>query len=188
MSKDDGLSSENPETDLSKPICTRKVRTKVNRYLTPNSTAGLAPYEFTSKHIKCLEVFTKTLDEKLACAESGLTIQQIQRNEYMQNEINLIQEAASYKHRIKSAVGTHQRIMAKVEKAFDDTSDSKAKAGLASTLAKMSDTSLKVEGEFNDRSDVNAGAGIEIVLNIGGNQGTPPIDVDARVVDIEKEN
>ena len=99
----------------------------------------------------------------------------------MVNEIQLILEAASYKHRVKSAMGTHQRLMAKFEKRFDETLDGKLEGTLASVLAKMSEASLKAEGEFSDGSQNNVGVGLQIVMNIGNPKEEPPaIDVEVQ--------
>lgn len=168
------------KAEIETPLCFRKVRRKVDRYLGQGSRKqDLQPYEFGPKHLKFMEVFTETLDHKEACKQSGLTYAQIQKNEYMMNEINLTLEAASFKHRVKAAMGTHQRLMSKFEKDYDDTGNPKMKAGLAATLAKMSEASLRSQGEFNDDKSSDNLSGLKLVFNFGGNpeRGERPVDV-----------
>lgn len=170
--------------DLSVPLSPRKVRLKVQKYggLKP---AG-RPHEFSGKHLKFLESYTQTLDFHESCKAAGVSPASVRKSEYLMREMDLINEAAMYKHRIASAAGTHQRLMAKFEKTFDG-GDGKLKGAMASTLARMSEASLRMAGEFDEARESSGISGVQVVINIGGTPDEPEktgiIDVNATVSD-----
>lgn len=169
------------ENNFDSPVSFRKVRTKVERYL-GGSDSGLKAYEFGPRQVKWLEVFTKTLDYKLASKESELPYPQVEKSQYMVNEIQLIMESVSYKHRSSAALPNHHRLMAKIEKDYDAAIVAR-KPAFASVLAKMSDTSLKAEGEFNDDSNNSGDNNLTIRFNFGGRESLKLDDTVNIVVD-----
>lgn len=178
------MSGEKSEAgpDLSLPVSLRKVRLKVAKY------GGLKPaasHTFRPAHLKFLELYTETLDFAESCKQAGVRPASVRKSEYLMREIDLINEAAMYRHRTKSAMGTHQRLMQKFEDTFD-RGDGKLKGAMASTLARMSEANLRMAGEFSETRDSGGISGVQVVINIGGAEEperTAVLDVDATVRD-----
>lgn len=83
-----------------------------------------------------------------------------------------------------SSAVKHLELMAKIEADYDRADiTNQNKGSFASTLAKMSDTSLKATGQFTQENK-GGGTKVEINIDLSSNaQQDPPIDIKAEVVD-----
>jgi hypothetical protein len=138
----------------------------------PDKVASLASkgggdYVFNAAKKTWLDVFAKTLDKAKAFEESGLDPRALSRCPYMKNEIAMINQAAMYSSRSKVSLGTHHRIMAKVETTMDDSTDARTKASYANVLARMSGDALRAAGEMNPDVSLQNNQAIQVVLNMG---------------------
>lgn len=185
MSEDNGGKSKLTKTDLLRPLSVRKVRMKVNKFLMPASRKDAVPHYFSQKQIRFLEVYSETMDIAEACKQSGMTRYQVQKSPYLNAEIQLINQAAMFKHRNTVALGRHERLMEKFEQEFDNNQyDKDYKKSVMSTLAKMSETSLKASGAFTERKENTGILGVQVVINIGDG-GKKLESAQGQVIDIE---
>ena len=169
--------------DLLKPLSVRKVRLKVNKFLMPASRADAVPHYFSGNQVQFLEFYSELLDVKQACEKSGMTLAQVKRCPYLAQEIKSINQAAMFKHRVKSSLGTHFRLMDKWEKEFDKplaTADMKKAA--MSTLARMSEAGLRAAGEFSENVEHTGITGVNVIMNFGAD-----VSEVIQVVDVTSE-
>lgn len=142
-----------------------------------------AEYRFNTAQHTFLSAYAETLDMQAALKASGLRAFQVNKNPYLQAELERLHECAMFAHRAKSTVGNHQRLMAKFEQAYDRTGDARIKQGYAGVLARMSDSAMKAAGEFSEDDGTGTFVGVQVVLNFGGRpEDVKPsgiIDVDA---------
>jgi hypothetical protein len=174
-----GQTSPKLDNSLLAPVSMRKIRFTTTKFLEPVGSKNAAIHKFSPRHLKFLEVYAETLDYKKALRTAEMRAKDVTNSAYLLNEIKLINQAASLKHRNKSALGTHHRLMQKFEKQFD-AEYGKNKTPYASVLAKMSDTALKAAGEFTDHQENTGFAGIQVTINIG-DPSPQPRTIDAQV-------
>jgi hypothetical protein len=184
-SEDNGgqSNSQNPE-DLLKPLPVRKVQASTTKFLVPQHCPLAKVHLFSPNHLRFLEVYTETLDINQALKETGMTRYQVEKSEYLKREIQFINQAAMLKHRAKSAVGRHERLMEKFEGTFDKSGDSKVKSSMASTLARMSEASLRASGEFSEKPDASGVTGVQVVINIGDSSKALE-SIEGTVIDVK---
>ena len=185
-SEDNGeKSSEQNSEDLLKPIKARKVKPETTRFLGEKNGSLMKPHLFSPKHLQFLEIYTDTLDVEMAMKETGMTRYQVQKSEYLMRELRLINEAAMLKHRAKSALGRHERLMDKFENLFDRSGDAKVKGSAMSTLARMSEASLRASGEFSEKQEAGGITGVQVVINIGESKTVE--SVEGSVIDVHPD-
>lgn len=126
-------------------------------------------HRLSPKQIQFLQVYSSDLDFTAACKASGLKPHQVEKSPYLRQEIEYINQAASLRHRSDAmvALGNHLRIMDKVETLYDESFQEKTKVSCASTLARMSETTLKAAGVFNDDTSQGNVQAIQFVVNFG---------------------
>lgn len=172
-------SGEKPKlskSDLLKPISARKVRLKVNRFLMPANRADAVPYFFAGNQVQFLEAYAECLDVKVACEKAGMTLAQVKKCPYIAEEVKNINQAAMFKHRVKSSLGTHFRLMQKFEGEFDKPlASADMKKAAMSTLARMSEASLRAAGEFGEQVENTGISGVQVVINIGAPPPEGPV-------------
>jgi hypothetical protein len=145
------------------------------------------PHIYTAKEIKFLDVYCDTLDKATALKEAGLKLEQVKRNKYLMNELEMLQRIAQKKHRLRMAAAKHLDLMEKFEDEFDKVKgkDNKAAVGYSSTLARMSETTLRASGEFAEKK-TGSGVNLSVNITIGGEQ--EPLTVEGEVIDVEVED
>jgi hypothetical protein len=154
------------------PVSRVRVRVK------PNNSP--VEYRFNAGQHRFLEAYAETLDMDVALKAGGLRLHQINKNPYIQAEMERLQECAMFKHRAKATVGNHHRLMNRVEKMMDQSGDMRVKQGFAGVLARMSDTALKAAGEYTENSGGNVQLGPLVIMNFGAPVPEPekPIAID----------
>lgn len=177
---DSGEKFESGKGDLLKPLPVRKVRLRVNKYLAAPGKA-VKPHYFTEKQKKFMEVYAESLDFQKALKESGLTKNMVDKNDYLQQEIKLIEEAYLIQHRTNLAIGHHQRLFKKFERDYDRSENAKFKASMAGVLAKMSEAAMKANGDFADKEQVDTTNGIKVIMNFGNVPPPESVTVDTHV-------
>lgn len=151
--------------------------------------------EFTPlkpQYITALQEYQKDLDLSRACKAAGLT--SYEKKKVMDpttdvgtaflKEVKIIQEQytkAIHLNAHSSAV-KHLELMEKIEADYDRADiNNQNKGSFASTLARMSDSSLKATGKF---ASENTGGGTKVEINIDlssnakSEEELPPIDVE----------
>lgn len=184
--EDTGEQSRLTKEDLLKPLSARKVRLKVNKFLMPASRADVTPHYFTGKQVQFLEAYSETLDYQEACKKSGLSLAGVKKCPYLVEEVKRINQAAMFKHRGKSALGNHHRLMEKFEREFDNKlASAEMKKASMSTLARMSEASMRAAGEFDDKGEDAGGVtGVRVVINIAAPESSEAKPTEGSVIDV----
>lgn len=150
-------------------------------------------YPFKPDEIKALQEYQKDLDLARACTAAGISAGRKKnlldpttaQGLAFTKELAAIQEEYQVAIRMNanSSAKKHMELMAKFERDYD-TADMKNqnKGSLASTLAKMSDSSLKATGQF---ANEQSGGGTKVHINIDlttNREEEPPIDITAEEI------
>ena len=150
-------------------------------------------YPFKPAHIKALQEYQKDLDIDRAIKSAGINRHNktklldptTPQGLAFTKEMRAIQEEYQVAIRLNanSSAKKHLELMQKFEQDYDVADlKNQNKGSLASTLAKMSDTSLKATGQFN-KADTGGGTKVEINIDLTSNKQDEPIEVKAEVVD-----
>lgn len=149
-------------------------------------------FPFKPQHITALQEYQKDLDIDRACKAAGLSAYQkkclldptTSQGLAFLKECKNIQEqyTKAIELNANSSAVKHIELMRKFEQDYDRTDiKSQNKSGLASTLARMSDTSLKATGQFT-KEGTGGGTKVEINIDLSSNakseEELPPIDVE----------
>lgn len=171
------------KADLDRPVAVRKIRLSVPRFLATGGEKGVEPYFFKPKQHKFLEVYAETGDVKKACQESGLPLNMVKKNDYICQEMALIEKAFQVKHRVKMAMPNHQRLMSKFEKDYDNLPNMQ-KPSMASVISRMSEATLKASGEFAEERHTPVHNGVQVIINLGPEEDEGDDGFTGQVIDV----
>mgnify|MGYP006879613821 CR=1 FL=1 len=136
-------------------------------------------YPFSPQQIQALQEYQKDLDFDRACKAVGLSANakknlkdptRADGQAFLKEMMEIQKEyQVAIKLNANSSAVKHLELLQKFEADYDTADiNNQNKGSLASTLAKMSDTSLKATGQFNN-GEMGGGMKVEINIDLGTN-------------------